>query len=80
MPFLLSLKFSLQQNQRTKEQNRLCPEAVEGVESREVAQTMYTHVRKCKSNKFFLKRKMCTETFLIGEICLGTSTAKLGKN
>jgi hypothetical protein len=23
---------------------------------------------------------MCTETFLIGEICLGTSTAKLGKN
>jgi predicted hotdog family 3-hydroxylacyl-ACP dehydratase len=39
--------FSLQHNWR-RGQNRFCPEA--GC-TREVAQTMYTHVSKCKNNK-----------------------------
>jgi hypothetical protein len=47
--FLLSLMFSLQQNQR-REQNRFCWKCVLGRrwEEWEVAQTMYTHVSKCK--------------------------------
>jgi hypothetical protein len=51
MPFLLSLMFSLQQNQRTRGQNRLCPEVGGDGRSEEVAQTMYTHVSKYKNNK-----------------------------
>jgi hypothetical protein len=39
--------FSLQQKKRTRGRNRFCPE----VEVVEVAQTMYTHVSKCKNDK-----------------------------
>jgi hypothetical protein len=46
--------FSFQQNQRIRQQNRFCLKA--GVGS-EVAQTMYTHVSKCKSDKTTAKRK-----------------------
>jgi hypothetical protein len=42
MSFSLSLTFSLQQNWR-RGWNRLCPE--------KMAQTMYTHVSKCKNEK-----------------------------
>jgi hypothetical protein len=49
---LLSLILSLQQNWRTRRQNRFCLE-VEGLG--EVAQTMYTHVSKCKNDE--IKRK-----------------------
>jgi hypothetical protein len=45
--------FSLQQNQR-RGWNRFCLEAGywgAGEDGREVAQTMYTHVRKCKNDK-----------------------------
>jgi hypothetical protein len=38
--------FSLQQNQRTRGQNRFCPEV-----GGKVAQTMYTYVSKCKNEK-----------------------------
>jgi hypothetical protein len=48
MSFLISPMFSLQQNQRTRGQNRFCPE--EGGVG-EVDQTMYIHVSKCKNNK-----------------------------
>jgi hypothetical protein len=44
--------FSLQQNQRTRGQNRFCPEV--GVEWGKEAAQMYTHVRKCKND---LKKK-----------------------
>jgi hypothetical protein len=47
--------FSLQQNPRTRGRNRFCLEAV-GV-GREVAQTMYTHVSKCKNDKVKGERK-----------------------
>jgi hypothetical protein len=43
MSFLLSLIFSLQQNQRTRERGR--------------GQTTYTHVSKCKNDKIKLKKK-----------------------
>jgi hypothetical protein len=40
----------LQQNQRTREWNRFCPEA--GVGRRvEVAKTMYTHISEYKNDK-----------------------------
>jgi hypothetical protein len=48
MSFLLSHMFSLQQNQRTKGQNSFCLEVGDGGV---VAQTMYTHVSKCKNDK-----------------------------
>jgi hypothetical protein len=48
--------FSLQQNPRTRGRNRFCLEAV-GV-GREVAQTMYTHVSKCKNDKIKAEKKM----------------------
>jgi hypothetical protein len=65
MSFLLSPMFSLQQNQRTRGQNRFCPEAGVGwgggagekEGEREVAQTMYTHVSKCKNDKIIGERK-----------------------
>jgi hypothetical protein len=41
--------FSLQQNQRTRGQNRFCPE--EGLGGGDVVQTMYTHLSKCKNDK-----------------------------
>jgi Fe-S cluster biosynthesis and repair protein YggX len=47
--------FSLQQNQRTREQYRFCPE-VEW-EEWEAAQTMLTHVSKCKNDKIKERRK-----------------------
>jgi hypothetical protein len=48
--------FSLQQNWRTREQNRFCLErGVGGV------QIMYTHVSICKNDKIKLKKK--TEAF-----------------
>jgi hypothetical protein len=47
----MSFILSLQQNQRTRGQNRFCPEVGEVGRSGEVAQTMYTHVSKCKNNK-----------------------------
>jgi outer membrane phospholipase A len=43
--------FSLQQNQRTRGWNRLCPEAGVCGGEWEVVQTMYIHVRKCKNDK-----------------------------
>jgi hypothetical protein len=51
---LLSLMFSLQQNQRTRGWNRFCLEAGNGGL---VAQIMYTHVSKFKNNKIKLKLK-----------------------
>jgi hypothetical protein len=39
--------FSLQQNQRTRGQNRFCPER----RGELGAGTMYTHVNKCKNEK-----------------------------
>jgi hypothetical protein len=45
--------FSLQQNWRTRGQNRFCLEvgAGSGVGGGDVAQTMYSHVSKCKNDK-----------------------------
>jgi hypothetical protein len=51
MSFLLSLTFSLQQNWRTRGQNKFFPEG-----GREVAQTMYTHVSECKNDKTTTKK------------------------
>jgi hypothetical protein len=45
MFFLLSLMFSLQQNQRTRGQNRFC------LKRGGVAQIMYTQISKCTSDK-----------------------------
>jgi hypothetical protein len=47
------LIFSIQQNQRTRGWSRFCLEAGSGVKrgGREVAQTVYTHVSKCKNDK-----------------------------
>jgi hypothetical protein len=43
----------LEQNWRTRGQNRFCPE----VEGRiEVAQIMYTHVNKCKNDKIKINK------------------------
>jgi hypothetical protein len=49
MSFLLSLTFSLQQNQRIKGQNRFC-----------LAQTMYTYISKCKNDKIKANKKKMT--------------------
>jgi hypothetical protein len=46
--------FSVQQNQR-RGQNRFCLEV--GDWGRELAQTIYTHVSKCKNNKIKGERK-----------------------
>jgi hypothetical protein len=43
--------FSLQQNWRRRGWNRFCLEAGVGGGGREVAQTMHTHVSKCKNDK-----------------------------
>jgi hypothetical protein len=48
--------FSLQENWRTRRWNRFCLEVGKGVkdgggQGGEVAQTMYTHMNKCKNNK-----------------------------
>jgi hypothetical protein len=54
MSFLLSLTFSLQQNQRKKGENRFCLEERRGVGwaggelGGGMAQIMYTYVSKCK--------------------------------
>jgi hypothetical protein len=53
LSFLLSLIFSLQQNERTRGQNKFCPEVVG--RGKEVVQTMYTHVSKCKNDKMTSK-------------------------
>jgi hypothetical protein len=61
--------FSLQQNWRTSGRNRFCPEAGGKWGEGEVAQTMYTHVSKCKNDKIkkvqiYLKRsKLLRLTF-----------------
>jgi hypothetical protein len=47
--------FSLQHNLRRRSQNWFCLEA-EG-ERREVAQTIYTHVSKCKNDKIKGEKK-----------------------
>jgi hypothetical protein len=47
--------FSLQQNQRSRGQNRFC---LEWVKRSEVAQTIYTHVSKCKKDKIKGKKKI----------------------
>jgi hypothetical protein len=44
-----------QQNWRTREWNRFCPERGLGWE---VAQTVYTNVNKCKTNKIKRKEKV----------------------
>jgi hypothetical protein len=59
MSVLLSPIFSLQQNQRTREQNRFFLKTA-GVFWGEVAQTMYTHLTKCKNDKIKRERKKCT--------------------
>jgi hypothetical protein len=46
-----------QQNQRRRAQNRFCPEAGEG--GGEVAQTIYTHMSKCKNDK--IKKRITTD-------------------
>jgi hypothetical protein len=51
LSFLLSVMFSLQQNQRTRGQNRFCSKG------EKVAQTTYIHVSKCKTNKIKGERK-----------------------
>jgi hypothetical protein len=50
--------FFLQQNWKTKGQNRFCPEADGRGKGR--WQIMYAHIRKCKNNKiiFFKKRDL----------------------
>jgi hypothetical protein len=57
---------SLQKNQRTRGQNKFCPKAGEGGREGkgEVAQTMYTHVSKCKNYKVKLKRQ-----YMFTKIC-----------
>jgi hypothetical protein len=53
--------FFLQQNQRTRGQNRFCPGL--GGEGKGV-QIMYTHVSECKNDKIKIKKKnkfMCFE-------------------
>jgi hypothetical protein len=65
LSFLLSLLFSIQQNQRKRGWNRFCLEAEGNGEKRkgqkgcgekgEEAQVMYTHVSKCKNYKIFKK-------------------------
>jgi hypothetical protein len=63
LSFLLSLIFSLQQNWRRRGQNRFCLEAVGGEEWKrwerweEVAQTMCTHLSKCKNDKIKERKK-----------------------
>jgi hypothetical protein len=66
LSFLLSLMFSLQQNQR-RGQNRLCLETGRNGALREgeVAQTMYTHVSKCKNDKMRKEKKKAHHPFLI---------------
>jgi hypothetical protein len=50
--------FSLQQNQKTRGQNRFCQRQWGGVGMGEVvAQTVYTHVNKCKNYKIKERRK-----------------------
>jgi hypothetical protein len=51
--------FSPQQNWRTHGQKRFSPE-VRGAEG-EVAQTMYTHVSKCKNDKIKKSKKEETQ-------------------
>jgi hypothetical protein len=46
MLFLLSLRFSLQPNQEKKWEEQVLPES----QVEKVAQTMYTHVSKCKKD------------------------------
>jgi hypothetical protein len=62
MSFLLLLIFSLQQNQRTRGQNRFLPEAGDrmggGRRKGEVTQIIYTHVNKCKTDKIKEKNKI----------------------
>jgi hypothetical protein len=48
LSFLFSLMFSLQQNWRTRGQNRFY---LEGEGGGEVAQAMHTHVSKCENDK-----------------------------
>jgi hypothetical protein len=55
LSFFLSLKFSLQQNQR-RGQNRFCLEASGGRGWHR--QSMYTHVSKCKNDKVKGERSM----------------------
>jgi hypothetical protein len=52
MFFLLSFMFFLQQNWRTKGQNRFCPEVGWG----KVVQIIYTHVSKYKNDKIKFKK------------------------
>jgi hypothetical protein len=63
MSFLLSSMFSLQQNRRTRGQNRFFLEAELVGRSGEVSQTMYTHVSKCKNGKN--KRKKKKEMYIL---------------
>jgi hypothetical protein len=51
LSFLLSLMFSLQQNQGRRGYKMFCPEGRGCGRREEVAQTMYTHVSKCKNYK-----------------------------
>jgi hypothetical protein len=54
MVFLLSFMFFLQQNQGRRRWNRFFWVGLE----RGLAQTMYTHVSKCKNGKIKLKKKI----------------------
>jgi hypothetical protein len=55
MYFLLSFTFSLYQNQRKGRTDSACKRGGDGGE---VAQTMYTHVRKCKNYKIKGEKKL----------------------
>jgi hypothetical protein len=57
MSFLLSLMFSLQQNQRKKRMEQVLPGRGDGSEGGNVVQTMRMHVSKCKNDKIKEERK-----------------------
>jgi hypothetical protein len=50
----LSYMFFHQQNQRSRGQNKFCPQAGGG--GGKVSQIMYTHVSKCKDDKIKFKK------------------------
>jgi hypothetical protein len=67
MSFLLSLIFPLQQNWRTRGQNKFCPEEGRKGVGKEVALTMYIHVSKYKHDKLKkIKKDMVLRSFCPG--------------
>jgi hypothetical protein len=80
MPFLLSLVFSLQQKQRR--QNSFCLEGGSWKwvgSGGKVAQTMYTHVSKCKNDKRREKKCNVIRAVQISPLILSMDTYNKGK-